>query len=135
MPIKNYTTTVPASRTVGQIQEILASKGAQKIMIDYESGVPMRIYFVLETSKGLQPVMIDANADKVFKVLERQRVKVDANRANMVAWRNVKDWLDAQLAILETEMVTIDQVMLPYFCNNEGRTVYEMYCSNTLMLE
>lgn len=27
MPIKNYTTTIKASKTIGEIQEILASRG------------------------------------------------------------------------------------------------------------
>lgn len=42
---------------------------------------------------------------------------------------------NAQLAILETEMVTIDQVMIPYFVTKSGSTVYELYENNQLLLE
>lgn len=35
MPIKNYTTKVPAVQTVGEIQGILAAHGARKVMMDY----------------------------------------------------------------------------------------------------
>ena len=38
MPIKNYTTKVPAAQTVGEIQELLASHGARKVMMDYGDG-------------------------------------------------------------------------------------------------
>lgn len=34
MPIKNYTTKVPAVQTVGEIQGILAAHGARKVMIN-----------------------------------------------------------------------------------------------------
>lgn len=36
MPIKNYTTKVPAVQTVGEIQGILAAHGARKVMMDYQ---------------------------------------------------------------------------------------------------
>ena len=47
---------------------------------------------------------------------------------------DIQDWLDAQLAILETEMVTIDQIMLPYFVNKNGDTAYELYQNKQLLL-
>ena len=54
--------------------------------------------------------------------------------AERVAWRIVKDWLEAQLAIIRTEMVTLDQVMLPYMVGDEGHTVYELYRDRQLAL-
>ena len=44
-----------------------------------------------------------------------------------VAWRIVKDWLEAQLAIIDPEMVTLDQVMLPYMRSADGSTFYDAY--------
>lgn len=38
MPIKNYTTKVPAAKTVGEIQAILARHCASRIMLDYDDG-------------------------------------------------------------------------------------------------
>ena len=35
MPIKNYTTKVPAVQTVGEIQGLLAAHGARRVMMDY----------------------------------------------------------------------------------------------------
>ena len=39
-----------------------------------------------------------------------------------------------QMAILETEMVAINQVFLPYMVNAQGSTVYELYSSKQLLL-
>lgn len=43
----------------------------------------------------------------------------------MVAWRNVKDWIAAQIAIIEIGQVGIDEVMLPYMVDAYGHTLYE----------
>ena len=46
MPIKNYTTKVPAVQTVGEIQGILAAHGARKVMMDYaENGKVTAVTF------------------------------------------------------------------------------------------
>ncbi len=45
--------------------------------------------------------------------------------AARVGWRILKDWVRAQMAILETEMVEIEQIFLPYMEAKDGRTLYE----------
>jgi hypothetical protein len=69
------------------------------------------------------------NVDQVRAVLLRQRVAPrysTVERAARVAWRILQDWVSAQLAIIETEMVGLDQVMLPYaHTDSSGTTVYE----------
>lgn len=134
MPIKNYTTTIKASKTIGEIQEILASRGARQIMIDYQDGRANRVCFTIDTPIGLQEVVLPVQPDRVLAVLKRDGVKADYTRAENVAWRIAKDWLVDQLAILDTEMVTIDQVLLPYFVDRSGRSVYELYGSGQLMI-
>ena len=88
---------------------------------------------------------LPANVERVREVLRQQknnprnrnRSQIDDSRdqAERVAWRIVKDWLAAQLAILETKMVDVQQVFLPYFLNRQGQTLYEVYSSGALMLE
>ena len=46
-------------------------------------------------------------------------------QALRVSWRIVKDWVEAQMAIVDTKMVTLDQVFLPYVIMPDGRTLYE----------
>jgi hypothetical protein len=134
MPLKNYTTTIKASKTIGEIQEILAQRGARQIMIDYQDGRANRVCFTIDTPIGLQAVVLPVQPDRVLAVLRRDGVKADYTRAENVAWRIAKDWLVDQLAILDTEMVTIDQVLLPYFVDRSGRSVYELYNSGQLMI-
>jgi hypothetical protein len=68
-------------------------------------------------------------------VLTKQKVKCDREQAERVAWRIVKDWVEAQMAILESEMVQMDEIFLPYMLNNQGHTVFEAYRDKQLLLE
>ena len=134
MPIKNYTTTVPAAKSVAEIVGALAAHGATKIQQDYDAGRPISIAFVIDTPAGPRGFRLPSSADKVKSVMLRQKVKTDDAQAERVAWRILRDWVLSQMAILETEMVAIDEVMLPYMVNDQGRTVYELYQSSQLLL-
>jgi len=51
----------------------------------------------------------------------------DYEQAERVAWRIIKNWVDAQMAILETQMVQFDEIFLPYMLNSKGQTFFQMY--------
>jgi hypothetical protein len=130
MPILNYTTEVPTARTVGQIQAILAEAGADQILAEYRDKRVVALSFTTETSTGPQAFRLPADPARVFAVLRRQRVApryATMEQAERVAWRIVKTWIEAQLAIIQTEMVTLDQVMLPYMRTDNGTTMYDRY--------
>lgn len=131
MPLLNYTTSVAVSRTIVQVQALLVEAGARRIMSEYDhGGRATGIAFSIQTAQGERSFILPVNADRVEKVLARQKVErryQTPEHAERVAWRIVKDWLEAQLAIIRTEMVTIDQVMLPYMTTDTGRTMYQLY--------
>ena len=52
----------------------------------------------------------------------------------MTAWRNVRDWILAQMALVESCDVPVDQIFLPYLSDNAGRTLYEVYQSGQLLI-
>lgn len=136
MPILNYTTKVDVYTTLGQIQGQLVKHGARKIMQDYDdAGHVMALTFCIETPAGPRGIRLPANVEAVHTVLIRQKVKCDKDQAERVAWRIIKDWVEAQMAILESEMVQMDEIFLPYMVNNSGQTLFDVYRSNQLRLE
>ena len=136
MPLLNYTTKVNVFTTLGEIQSVLVKHGAKKIMQDYDdAGRIIALTFSIETPAGMCGVRLPANVDAVHKVLARQKVKCDREQAERVAWRIVKDWVEAQMAILESEMVQMDEIFLPYMVNNAGQTFFQAYQANQLRLE
>ena len=136
MPLLNYTTKVDVYATLGAIQGQLVKHGAKKIMQDYDGdGHITALSFMIDTPAGPRGIRLPANVDAVHAVLHRQTVKCDREQAERVAWRILKDWVEAQMAILESEMVQMDEIFLPYMVNQRGQTLFESYRSNQLLLE
>ena len=128
MPLLNYTTKIDIFTTLGQIQGMLVKHGAKKILQEYDSaGHVEAVSFVIDTPIGMQAIRLPAKVDAVQKVLLKQKVKAERDQAERVAWRIIKDWVEAQMAILESEMVTLDEIFLPYMVNQAGETVYTLF--------
>ena len=124
MAIKNYTTIIDVYKSLGEIQGALASHGARKIIVDYDgAGQPTGVMFGIETPAGPRSFWLPANVDGVRAVFERQKVKAQPGQAERMAWRNVRDWIMAQMAIIEAGQVKIDEVFLPYLTDGKGRTL------------
>lgn len=134
--LKNYTTQISAYKTIGEIMGILAKHGATRIAQDFDNGKVVAVCFAINTPFGEQSVRLPANVNNVMKVLQKQKVPTDYARAEMVAWRIVKDWIDAQMAILESDMVSMSEIFFPYMLNNPttGETVYQLFVNKQLRL-
>ncbi|MBA7531734.1 hypothetical protein ES705_23955 [subsurface metagenome] len=133
MALLNYTTQIEAAKTVGEIQGILAGHGAKSILIDYgDDGLIEALAFRILTPHGEVDIRLPIDPEAVLNVLTQQnrlgRVPkryINHAQAVRVAWRIVKDWVAAQMAILETEMVRMEQIFLPYVITGTGKTLYE----------
>ena len=135
MAIKNYTTTVGVYQSLGEIQGALASHGARKIMVDYDgAGRPTGVMFAIQTPEGRRGFSLPANVAGVRAVFQRQKVRADEEQAERTAWRNVRDWVLAQMAIIEAGQVEMEVVFLPYLTDGQGRTLYQAYQSGQLAL-
>ena len=136
MPLLKYTTKVDVYTTLGAIQGQLVKHGAKKIMQDYDDdGRITALSFMVDTPTGPRGIRLPANVDAVYDVLHHQKVKCDREQAERVAWRILKDWVEAQMAILESEMVQMDEIFLPYMVGTNGQTLFEAYRNNQLKLE
>jgi hypothetical protein len=151
MPLKNYTTEVSSMKSIGEIQGKLVAHGATDILIHYTPDrEPENMSFIIKTTQGDVPFRLPANVKAVATLLLKQLTKSNYRQwdtqyqkerqqkalaqASRVAWRIIKDWIDAQVAIIETEMVTIEEVFLPYMEVKNGRTLYELMQERRFLL-
>lgn len=136
MPIKNYTTKVPAVQTVGEIQGILASHGARRVMMDYDGvGGVTAVVFALDCAGTLHGFRLEARPEGVIKAMEKDRMKCDPEQAERIAWRNVKDWIAAQVALVETMQATMDELFLPQLVDQtQQRTLYQAFVGGRLSI-
>ena len=132
MPLLNYSTRVEAHRTVSEITAILVRHGASRIMQEYDgSGNIVALKWSLAGRYGTLGYAMPVNYQAVYEVLtEEGRIfKGDAGRrkeqARRVAWRILKDWIEAQIALLESGMVEMEEIFLPYMlAGDSDRTLY-----------
>ena len=130
MAILNYTTTISAEKTASEIQARLAKAKAQAVLCEYgDDGVMSAMSFRVLTKYGVVSFRMPANTSGVLRALTKspsvpKRLKTKQQAAN-VAWRVLKDWIEAQLAIVEAEMADMAEVFLPYAQDNSGRTMYQ----------
>jgi tRNA nucleotidyltransferase/poly(A) polymerase len=132
MPILNYTTTVSAEKSASEIQKMLAARKAQAVLCEYDDeGILTHISFRLMTAHGPIFFRLPANVQGVHKALQQDE-RVDRHQyrtcehAARVAWRICKDWIEAQLAIVDAEMADMMEIFLPYAQTETGETLYEV---------
>jgi hypothetical protein len=138
MPILNYTTKIAPEKTAIEIQKKLVSAGARGIMTQFdENGVMIGITFQIDGPLGPLYYNLPANIDKVYVVLQNSGIERryrNREQASRVAWRIIKDWIEAQIALVETEMVEMAEVFLPYMQTDNGETVYRRLENNNFLL-
>lgn len=144
--LKNYTTEAKTEKMVADIQQILVDFGATGIGFGYAEGKISSINFQILMEGNSQVVSLPLFADKVHEVLRQQGVfgvkrqkgynrndqatDKELDQAYRTALATVRDWLDAQLAYLQTKQVDFPQLFLPYIQGRDGRTVYEVLKEN-----
>jgi len=143
----NYTTTIAATKTAGECLALLGTHGAAAIAITYDHSEPTGIAFRLETPHGDREFRLPVNVGGMHKSLVKAsrdgRIGprfATPEQARRVAWRVAKNWLEAQFAIVDAQMVAMDEAFLPYLqveADRGGRTLYQAYAEreNALALE
>lgn len=129
MPIANYTTSIKTEKTVGEIQGMLARAGAASVLFEFDGPLVTAISFRLLYKGEMISFRLPANLQNIYNVLRNDpgvpRKLRTTEQASKVAWRIIKDWLRAQLAIVEAEQADMIEVFLPYAQNPAtGETVY-----------
>ena len=138
MPILNYTTSIPSEKTIGEIQKCLVSHGAHKIVTDYENGLPSAVTFVLVIQNSPVGFALPANYQGVLNAMKKdrkvpQRLCTD-EQALRVSWRIVKDWVEAQMAIVDAKLCDVGEVFMPYAITRSGSTLYKHMLETNMKL-
>jgi hypothetical protein len=80
--------------------------------------------------QAIQSILFDIRR----KNTKLERRIVEQEHAIDVGWRVIKDWVEAQLALIEANQVKIEQVFLPYAITSQGITLYEQIVSDPCLL-
>lgn len=129
MAILNYTTKISPAKTVGEIQEILAKHGACSVSTDFEKGLPIAIRFSVPFGEEILNFRLPSNCQGVYRAMCKDssvpKQYKTQEQSQRVAWRIVKDWVEAQLAVIEAGLASLPEVFLPYALAPNGQTLFE----------
>jgi hypothetical protein len=110
MALKNYTSE--GRGTFEKIQNILTNHGANKIMYDYNAdGTLKAITFGLDINGQPAGFRLPALVENVAEILyggqdrwgrTKKITNAQREQAYRTAWANIRDWIDAQMALVDT---------------------------------
>jgi hypothetical protein len=132
------TTAISPEKTAGEIQELLGRAGAKHVMLEFGDNREIVAVSFSIAIKGREVLFrLPVRWQKHLALLERQSKKpVDPEQARRTAWRVALRWLEAQLAFVETEMVEVPEIMLPFVVEGRGQvTLYEKLSQSGFLLE
>lgn len=141
MPIMTYTTDVNVSKTMGEIQAALARRGVTRISTMFDDqGIAAGIGFTMRTDFGFRDFELPVRTAGVLAAMKNDskvpRSRCTPEQAARVAWRIAKVWLEAQSALIDAQLATLDEVMLPYLINGAtGETLYSVWRSTQKAIE
>jgi len=132
--LKNYASGAKINDIIAAIQQLLVDFGASGVGFGYEDSRISGVYFKIQVQGNDQMITIPLKIERVAQVLRNQRQFKNDEHTYRVALANVRDWLDAQLALLTTEMVDLPEIFLPYMQSRGGQTLYEIMKEKQFLL-
>jgi len=138
------TTKISPTVTVGQIQRLLGEHGATHILMEYENSEVSGLVFNIRGPANDMPFRLPCRWKAIKEIFESRRRPRRSRRgkppadltdqAKRVAWRQVLRWVEAQLALVETGMVRVQEVFMPYLIVGKTQTLYEKLESTKFQL-
>lgn len=135
MALLNYTTDIDAWKTLSEVQQLLAKAGASHFSIKNEGQNPVAASFTIDFNgtpmnfllpcniMGIRKHMTTDKATRERLVKAGKMKSIETHSLN-VGWRIIKVWIESQVALIEVEMASIQEVFLPYLVlNGQGDTL------------
>ncbi len=140
MALLNYTTKIDADKTAQEIAKCLSRHGAKAVLTEYDEkeGLVEAISFRISLNGNDISFRLPCDWKPVYEILQNDpkvpRAHSTREQAVRTAWRIVKDWVEAQMALVETQMASTLQVFLPYAEAKDGKTLFEKVAENPQLL-
>lgn len=135
MNLKNYTSTIEASKSMAKIEELLVEIGASNISKKYVDKVCTGLTFILMDPLMKQTIAfhLRAQVNECFEILwkEVKKPRPDTRRtlmeqANRTSWKILSDWTEIQCSMILLGQAEALQMFLPFVYDmNQDKTFYE----------
>jgi hypothetical protein len=133
------TTEVPAERTAAEISSLLMQAGATQIATDCEGGWIVGLRWTMRID-GMELMFgMPARVKPLYELFAQRKgwgrpYGADGKptdpqlwlKATRVGWRQLFRWTQAQVAMIDTGMVKVQEVFLPYWRPDGAKSLFEM---------
>ncbi len=135
MNLKNYTSGVPAAKSVAMIEHLLVQLGAERIHKGYIGGNLKSISFSIKVGENVIPFQLPANVDAIDAYLLNQYRRSPNNtqrenaraQAERTAWKLMYEWVHIQASMIEMNQAEFIEVFLPYaYRADKDKTFFEL---------
>ena len=129
MNIKNYTSSIDASRSMARIEELLVEIGATNINKQYADKICTGITFLLFDLQLQQtiPFHLKAQVEECFTILWKdvKRPRPDTKdllkkQASKTAWKILSDWTEIQCSMILLGQAKPLQMFLPFMYDTKN---------------
>lgn len=129
MNLRNYTTEVPASKSINNIEELLVNFGARNIMKEYSpTGKVEAISFIMEIDNMKLPFRIPGKVKNGYmwlrKKYPRASDKILLERAERMVWKQQYDWVHMQFSQIELDQMEKMEAFFPFLYDVQKRVTY-----------
>lgn len=117
MNIKNYTSEVPAEKSIQRIKNLLIDAHARDIIERYDNRVCVGIAFVIPMENRFLTFELPAKIDRVKKHLikvKRMRESTAQMQAGRTAWKTLAEWVEIQITMIILDQADPLELFFPY---------------------
>lgn len=118
---------MPGKRSM-KFSKGLAKHGITHFAIKNEGSFPVGLSFTIDYNGHPLNFLLPSNYKGVLRCLKNDKKVPNSSKneeqALRTSWRIIKDWVEAQLAIVQAELAPIQEVFMPYLIiNSTGETL------------
>ncbi len=134
--LKNYRSQASESSIFEAIRKALATHKARRIAFDSDDeGRAIGIEFSLVLQGKTLSFRLPVRLDNAMQLVKQSYASAGRgiggqalqDQAYRTAWANIRDWIEAQMALIDIGMVRTEEVFFPYLLNQEGKTYFEAF--------
>lgn len=142
MNVKNYTSTISVSKSVSQIEELLAKAGARHVAKTYDSDGNLEgiMFQIFQDGSPLAIIKLPCKWQAINKIMKGdvrkpikgtyQRIEAQAQRT---AWKIMYDWIYVQLSLIKMEQAELAEIFLPYIYDPKtDETLYQKQLNGSI---
>ena len=128
---------IKPEKTIMELEQILVKFNARGILKEYSGGVVDSVAFYIEKNGRnipfKMPMKLECARRVVVKAVDEGKLPSKfrdephhTEKARIVGWRIIKDWVHSQLSMLEVEFADPVELLLPFVYDDvEKRTLYD----------